>query len=192
LLDTIPAIQYQVTWRYIDGDLPFDQLHVLLTILSYEQPSTVLEIGTFMGSTTRAIAEILPTAEIHTVDLPLSETVPLVPGKDKHLVDSRDVGREFRGLNSARIIQHFRNTLEWNFEEVGHPDFIFIDGDHSYEGVRNDSEKCLAIADYPTTMMWHDCDEQHPGVVKLLEEWRMLGRSIFRIKNTSLAYWSDV
>jgi predicted O-methyltransferase YrrM len=176
-------------FRYEDGGLPEHQLRVLLKIVAFTYPSRFLEIGTFMGQTTAAIADCLPGIDIHTVDLPPAETVAAVPGKDKHLVDRRDVGREFRGV-PCHVVQHLRNTLTWDFAEVGRPDFIFIDADHSYEGVRNDSEKTLAlVGGSAATFMWHDCDDSHPGVVQLLEEWRGAGRDIRRIKGTTLAYW---
>jgi hypothetical protein len=134
------------------------------------------------------MAEILPLAQIHTVDLPLDAVVEEVPGADAHLVRSRDVGLAFRGLD-YEIIQHHQDTMTWDFGGVGHPEFIFIDGGHTYEACRNDSEKSLAIATDHATMLWHDYDDNHPGVTRLLHEWRVLGRNIFHIENTRLAYW---
>lgn len=173
----------------VDGSLPYEELNILLSIIYHERPNLVLEIGTFMGSTTRAMAEILPSAQIHTVDLPLDAVVDEVPGADAHLVRLRDVGSAFRGLD-YEIVQHHHDTMTWDFSGVGNPEFIFIDGGHTEECCWNDSQKSLAIAADHSTMMWHDYDDNHPGVVNVLTEWRkVLGRNIFHIEGTRLAYW---
>lgn len=183
--------------RYEDGMLLTEQAMVLLSILVADAPSEVLEIGTYMGHTTRQMAENLPTATIHTVDLPpgfSAENDPkqAIPKDDFHLISRRVVGREFRDQPcAARIKQHFVDTAQWDFSGVGRPTFFFIDGSHTYEYCRNDSEKCLALCGGSGTFLWHDCDDIHPGVVKFVSEWRREGRDIKRISGTSMAYWKS-
>ena len=53
-----PSISMQVL-KYEDGMLPNTELMVLLSILVAESPDEVLEIGTYMGHTTRQMAENL-------------------------------------------------------------------------------------------------------------------------------------
>src|SRR5260370_12004818 len=65
LADRKPIIRLSVM-RYEDGMLPRARAMVLLSILVAEAPSEVLEIGTYMGHTTRQIAENLETSTIHT------------------------------------------------------------------------------------------------------------------------------
>jgi hypothetical protein len=100
--------------NYEDGLLPVDKAKALLAILVAEQPGSVLEIGTYMGHTTRLKAENLPQTTIHTVDLPEEvrpEPTMEAPGlqrDDYHLIQRRVVGREFQGQPCAsRIRQHF-------------------------------------------------------------------------------------
>jgi len=38
------------------------------------------------------------------------------------------------------------------------------------------------------TLLWHDCDDAHPGVVQALEEFRERGYNIKRIDGTPIAY----
>ena len=199
-LDTIlgdrrPLVRLRVQ-RYEDGMLPSDQAMTLLAILVAEQPASILEIGTYMGHTTRLMAENLAESTIHTVDLPetFDDGGGLGSGfvkDDLHLIRRRVVGREFSGEPQHRgIRQHLADTAEWDFRAAGSPTFFFIDGSHTYEYCKNDSEKCLAIArEGPVVFVWHDCDTGHPGVVRCLMEWRRLGRDVRRIAETSLAYW---
>lgn len=173
---------------YEDGALPDEQVELLLAILVDRNPSVVLEIGTFFGHTTRRMAEALPGAIIHTVDLPA--TGYSVEDKDDyHLISRRDVGREFRGQAcAARIVQHIADTMSWDFKEAGAPTFFFIDGSHTYRAVRNDSEKCMALASSRSTFIWHDLDDHHPGVGRFLREWREYGFDVYAIAGLPLGY----
>src|SRR5215467_13297564 len=107
--------------KYEDGMTPYHDSLALLSILVAENPSEVLEIGTYMGHTARAMAENLETATIHTIDLP-----PDFPGKqaigdvlpknDFHLIARRDVGREFKEHPcGSRIVQHIGDTAVMDF-----------------------------------------------------------------------------
>lgn len=178
--------------------LPSDQLMALLAILVAESPNEVLEIGTFMGHTTRQMAENLPQAIVHSVDLPEDfseeeDSETNIPKDDFHLIRRRIVGREFKGLACEKQIkQHFADTAKWDFSKAGRSTFFFIDGSHTYEYCKNDSEKCLALCEGRGVFLWHDCDSAHPGVVKLLSEWRGLGRDVRLIRGTPIAYWKSV
>jgi hypothetical protein len=183
--------------KYEDGMLPSHEAMALLSILTAENPREVLEIGTFLGHTTRAMAENLPDAIIHTVDLPTGFS-PQQDGKggppkdDFHLIARRVVGREFKGQPVEQSIrQHFGDTAVINFQEFGRPTFFFIDGSHTYEYCKQDSEKCFALCGGTGTFLWHDCDATHPGVVKFILEWLGLGRKIVKIKGTNIAYWQS-
>jgi Methyltransferase domain len=194
--DRKPVIRMSVM-RYEDGMLTSDQAMALLSILVAEAPDEVLEIGTYMGHTTRQIAETLEKAIIHTVDLPEDFSVERVPEQnlpkdDFHLITRRIVGREFKGHPCAsRIKQYFADTAIWNFRDAGHPTFFFIDGSHTYEYCKNDSEKCFELCGGLGLFLWHDCDDTHPGVVRFISEWKQQGRDIRRISGTSLAYWKS-
>jgi hypothetical protein len=181
--------------KHEEGRLYNNEPMVFLSILAVEHPKEVLEIGTFVGYTTKAMAENLPDSIIHTVDLPPdfspSQDIKEGPPKDDfHLIAKRVVGREFKGQAVESCIrQHFGDTATINFQEFGKPTFFFIDGSHTYEYCKQDSEKCLTLCGGNGTFLWHDCDEYHPGVVKFISEWRSLGRNIVRINGTCLAYW---
>ena len=191
-----PAIWLTVQ-KYEDGILPFHEAMALLSILAAENPREVLEIGTFMGHTTKALAENLKDGVIHTVDLPTdfsvqSDSKDGPPKDDFHQIARRVVGREFQGQAVAqRIRQHLGDSAVIDFQEFGKPTFFFIDGAHTYEYCKQDSEKCFALCGGAGTFLWHDCDDTHPGVVKFVLEWRSLGRNISRIEGTALAYWKS-
>ena len=190
----------QITLRvmkYEDGMTPYNDAVALLSILVAESPKEVLEIGTYMGHTARAMAENLENATIHTIDLPPGFSAAQdgggsLPKDDHHLIGRRILGREFRGKPcEGRIVQHCGDTAVMDFAPIGQPTFFFIDGTHTYGHCKSDSEKCLAISPRGGTFLWHDCNEVHPGVVRFILEWRALGRDIVRIEGTDLAYWKS-
>jgi hypothetical protein len=181
--------------KHEDGMLSIHEATTLLSILVLENPKEALEIGTFMGHTTRRMAENLKDSIVHTVDLPLdysaSQPTAGVPVKDDlHLIYRRVVGREFKGQDcEKRIRQHFGDTATLDFKIIGRPTFFFIDGAHTYDYCKLDSEKSLAVCGGNGTFLWHDCDQWHPDVVRFIREWRKEGKNIVRIKGTHLAYW---
>jgi len=183
------------TFNKESGALPLEQYIALISILVAEHPTDVLEIGTFTGKTTKTMADNLPFGTIHTVDLPpdfqkSNDTKSEIPKDDFHLIERRVVGKAFKGTPSEkRIKQYFADTAQWDFKTSGRPTFFFIDGSHTYGYCKNDSEKCLEWCKGGEVLLWHDCDNRHPGVVKFILEWRKQGRNIVRIKGTPLGYW---
>lgn len=181
--------------RYEDGMLPPEQALAILALLVVERPAIVLEIGTFMGHTTKAMAMNLPDSIIHTVDLPptfspSADPSSHIPKDDFHLIARRSVGREFQDTEyEKRIHQHFGDTATWDFQQALGAEFFFIDGSHTYEYCKNDSEKCFDLCGGKGVFLWHDCDETHPGVIQMICEWRAMGRDIVRINGTPVAYW---
>lgn len=197
ILGTRKAAITLTVQKYEDGMMPSRETMVLLSILVAENPREVLEIGTFMGHTTKAMAENLNDAIIHTIDLPpdFSEQQDPKGGPPKddfHLIQRRIVGREFKGQTiEERVKQHFGDTAVMDWQTIGKPAFFFIDGSHTYEYCKQDSEKCFKSCNGTGTFLWHDCDAGHPGVLKFILEWRALGRNIAIIEGTSIGYWKS-
>ena len=73
--------------------------------------------------------------------------------------------------------------------EAEHATFFFIDGSHTYDYAKHDSEECYRLCAGHGVFLWHDCDPMHPGVERLIAEWRSLGRDVRRVAATTLAYW---
>jgi hypothetical protein len=106
-----------------------------------------------------------------------------------HLISRREVGKEYKKREyQSKIVQHFGDTINWDFKEAGNPTFFFINGSHTYEYCKNDTEKVMELSGKKGVFLWHDCDYGHPGVVKFLKEYRDSGYDIVRIQNTPIAY----
>lgn len=60
-----------------------------------------------------------------------------------------------KGLKNVEHIG--ANSFTYNFNQLPKFDLIFIDGDHSYEGVRNDTQKMFDMLKNETSIIvWHD------------------------------------
>ncbi len=121
-------------------------------------PRCILEIGTASGGTTRLLALNAPDAVVHTLDLPPHETQTLLQGTDAGFIESRTVGVAFAGTReAARIVQHFGDSAEFDFGSIpSRVGLAFIDGSHSYEYVRSDTEKVLSVMAEDGIIVWHD------------------------------------
>jgi hypothetical protein len=154
-----------------DGMIPYNDALALLSILLAESPNQVLKIGTYMGHTAHAMAENLENATIHTIDLPSDFSA------------SEEVDN--------RIVQHFANTVVMDFAQIGRPSFFFIDGTHTYEHCKSDSEKCLILCPHGGTFsgmsvmryIWVSLNSYWNGAGR--------GRNVVHIDGTSLAYWKS-
>jgi len=131
LLGTAKPEIHLTIQRYEDGMLPSEQAMALIAIAVATAPKSVLEIGTFMGHTTKLLAMNLPEAIINSVDLPLDfipehDNVIEKKKDDFHLIAKRQVGREYRGtLYETRIRQHFVDTAVWNCREAAGATLFF-------------------------------------------------------------------
>jgi methyltransferase family protein len=190
-----PIVRVDGRQKYVDGALPHLDLMALLALLADSKPDLVLEIGTFNGATTAAMALNAPWAVIHTVDLPLNfepvqNEAGAMPKDDFHLIKQRQVGEAYASLPEIKnIVQHFADSAKWDFAPVKGASFFFIDGAHTYEYARNDTERCLSVAAPRSRFVLHDCDENHADVVRYVYELVREGKPVFRIKNTSLAFF---
>jgi Methyltransferase domain len=188
-----PTIRVAGLSRHIEGTMPWCDISALLAILVDRDPRVMLEIGTFHGHTTRLMALNLPSATVHTLDLPEDYDPQAdrssLPKDDPHLIESRRVGAEYRADPSiTNVVQHFGDSAAWDFSIVAGATFYLIDGAHTYEYARSDTEKALAAArGRDATLVWHDVDRWHPGVTRWLAEMVKKGYPVKRIGWTHLA-----
>lgn len=152
----------------------------------------IFEIGTFNGFTALTLALNLPSATVHTLDLP--------HGRDPGLrIGSTDRGhiryleehprRVYEGTDQAsRIVQHLEDSATFDFTPFrSRCDLVYVDGAHSVEYVKNDSEWAFAIAKSEGVIVWDDYERHEPGVAAYLDEDAPDG--LFRLPGSRLVAW---
>lgn len=140
------------------------------------------EIGACSGGTTRAMYEFLLFEEMLIIDDGGAEI------EHMYVNDRED---QLRGVNLGFIprIEIIGNSAEKrvidqaiNVSRTHLYDILFIDGDHSYEGVKNDTINYLPIVRQGGYIMFHDT--QHiDGVIRWMNEIESSGLSLKRIKD---------
>jgi cephalosporin hydroxylase len=152
----------------------------LVKLVTDQQCKHVLEIGTFMGGTLFVFSQIAASdATVISLDFPTSFSGRLYRAYQK-LVFRRLI-RKGQSLFFLRKDSHKPETVASVQEALqGHKlDFLFIDGDHSYEGVRQDFEMYaplvgdggliaihdIAITDKPLIQVYRFWDEVKQGYI---------------------------
>jgi predicted O-methyltransferase YrrM len=142
----------------------------------------IFEIGTYQGRTTYHLAMASPNARVTTLNLP--------PEKDPSV--AAFLGIMYKGSDKEKqITQLYADSREFDpTPYTGQMDYIFVDGDHSYELVKNDTEKALVMLKRGGMVVWHDYAAKSPGVVRYIKEFSQ-SRSVFRLKHTCLIVYID-
>lgn len=175
-----------------DGSLGIQDQVALMSLVCDREPDVVLEIGTYNGATTRLIARNLPRAKIHTLDLPpdiSSEELhqSILPKDDFHLIGNRRVGEAIVSDPAiTNVTQHYGDSATWDFSPAQGFDFVFIDGSHTYEYIRNDTIRSAEAAAGRATFVWHDFDYSHYDVVNYLTEMANAGLPVRHIASTNM------
>ena len=172
----------------------------LLKIIKKEKPKIVIEIGTAGGGTLFLISKSIPEDSlIISIDLPGGSFGYGYPKIKMRLFKS--FSRPKQKMYLIRADSHKTDTLRkvkkiLNNKSV---DFLFIDGDHSYEGVKKDFEMYSPLVKKAGIIGFHDIavskKELNIGVKdfwdqikndyeneEIIEDWNQLKRGIGIIK----------
>lgn len=157
---------------------------VLVRLITMSLASRVLELGVSEGETARFLLDRclciksyigvdVPPDFVTTLNLQQTE-VPAV------------AGRLIRTHPKARII--VKPTQHVSADEIGECDFVFIDADHSADGVARDTKLARECVKHGI-IAWHDY--RNPGepiteVNNVLDKW--LEHDITHIKGTWIAF----
>ncbi|MEM2742136.1 MAG: class I SAM-dependent methyltransferase [Nitrososphaeria archaeon] len=151
----------------------------LLKILKSVNPKNIVEIGTAGGGTLFLFAQVARSdALLISIDLPGG---PFGGGYPAWKIPFYKSFARYatQRIELLRADSHDLNTLEKVKEILGDAqlDFLFIDGDHTYEGVKKDFEMYGPLVRKGGIMAFHDIVPGHPehvgGVPKFWSEIKL-------------------
>jgi Methyltransferase domain len=121
---------------------PLADIAVLLKLTVCSKPKRLMEVGSFRGYTALYLAQ-------HTADNAQIVTIDQYP----------EHGEAYRNtFYEAKIERRVGQTTKEIFQSDAPSsyDLIFIDADHSYDGVKNDTELVLPLIAPSGYIVWHD------------------------------------
>jgi predicted O-methyltransferase YrrM len=148
-------------------ELPYGERAILDAIVRHIRPRTIVEFGTFTGTTTAVLADAAPASTtIHTIDLPHDVLCRLAGVEIAEMV-----GREIPAaqLESGRIVAHRSDTRAFDYSTLrGRVELAYVDASHEYRDVLHDSKRALEILAPGGVIVWDDYQASEPGVVRAL------------------------
>jgi len=153
-LDKLVDIALTMCFGLIEPAQARYEISELLKILDKAKPKVILEIGTLEGGTLFLFARTAPRdAIIISVDLPPARFLfKLRAPLYKTFVSGN------QQLHLIKESSHDKITLEKvkNILKGRKIDFLFIDGDHTYEGVKEDFEMYAPLVRQNGMIAFHD------------------------------------
>lgn len=170
------AVAFGRTVRWAGGGLrarqALDEIVPLLELLRAERPGVVLEVGTDAGGTLLLWTHVAsPDALLIALD---SRPLGRLGRRSPYAVLFRSLARERQSIELLMPRNsHDPATLdELSLLLAGRDvDFLFIDGDHSWEGVKRDFEMYAPLVRPGGLIALHDIvADAAPGVVRFWQE----------------------
>lgn len=132
------------------------EIAALCRIVQELDPKVIVEVGTSSGGTLFLFAHVADPEKVISVDLPRGYQVWKIPF--------------FKSFGGKQVIQLIRGDShrEETFEKLKtvlkgrEVDFLFIDGDHSYDGVKQDFQMYSRVVRKGGIVAFHDIVEHDP------------------------------
>lgn len=137
-------------FSFLDGTSMITDIFLLKTLARKFNNCTYLEIGSWRGESIANVAKV--AASCTSITLSADEMRAMKFGEKFiacHGIFSKGIGN---------IKTHHANSHTFDFKSLNEKyDVIFVDGDHTYEGVLNDTKKVFELRkDKKSFIVWHD------------------------------------
>jgi hypothetical protein len=150
LLDVVPGLNETIRpYSFMNGASRTVDLALLKALARSIPHCRYLEIGTLRGESLVNVAEIADEC----VSISLSNQDMLSLGWSENYLKNN--GFFLNGQPNLKCIGHDSSTFD--FSTLGKFDLVFVDGDHSYEGIKTDTENAFnVLRDENSMIVWHD------------------------------------
>jgi predicted O-methyltransferase YrrM len=159
-----------------EGMMAAEDYRALAAVALYSRPHRIFEIGTYLGVTSDFFLDLLPDCHVVSIAYVTGRLAKLRGGRfNNSELSRRKVGSRVRARHRARYTQLYGDSHSLNpttLKRIGPYDLVLIDGDHTAEGVRQDTELARKILVPDGVICWHDANpkQAYIGVRRYLEE----------------------
>lgn len=154
-------------YRSLEPMQESNSLDEFLMYVADTEPETVAEIGTARGGTFYLMTRYIPSAtQFISVNLGWSFGYRYRISLFQYFDRDRRLDFVIGNSHNSATYEKFKEEIDDGI------DFLFIDGDHSYSGVREDFETYKEFVNKGGIIAFHDIQHEHPrvGVDKLWAE----------------------
>ncbi|WP_436517201.1 class I SAM-dependent methyltransferase [Ekhidna sp. To15] len=152
VLDVVDQIDEEVnSYTYLDGTSRTMDIAFLKAICRQYAKCNYLEIGSWRGESILNVASVVD----HCTSVSLSKEEMMKIGLSSSDVEALN----YLSKDLPNVTHIEANSQTYDFDQLNSKfDVIFIDGDHSYKGVRADTVTALKLLkDDNSVIIWHDC-----------------------------------
>ena len=139
-----------------------EDLHALAAALLFTRPKTIFEIGTYMGASSDFFLSVLPEAKVISIAFVTPDGERRRGKYNNTELGTDRVGMLVSDANRPRFTQLIGDSHKIDAADFvashGRMDFVFIDGDHSREGVGQDTDLAKLILSDTGAIGWHDAN----------------------------------
>jgi len=154
------------------ASLSMPEVVCLILLLKKAKAKNIFEFGTYKGVSITQLALNLPEeSHIYTLDLPDERLNTRFSTDPEDAAIAGEKGKGSLVLTGLRPRIQFLKCDSAKFDEspfAGGMDFVFVDGAHNYDYIKNDSEKGWRMLRSGGIIAWHDCRPQDADVVRYL------------------------
>ncbi len=151
LLELFPNFEEELsTYSFLEGTSLITDIMLLKKLARSHPECNYLEIGSWRGESIMNVSEVAK----HCTSLTLSPEEMKEKKFSKGIIDLHAVFSK----NAKNISEILHNSQTFDFSKLAQKfDLIFIDGDHTYKGVLNDTAKTFNLRkDSSSVIVWHD------------------------------------
>lgn len=175
IFDCGRAVDFALANPFISPGQVRSEFMELAAIIQAIKPQAALEIGTLRGGTLFALCRLAdPSATIISVDMPGGKfgggTGPLYPPVFRKFVKPH---QKLHLIKADSHQQQTKNKVESALRSTL-LDYLFIDGDHSYEGVKQDFEMYSPLVRPGGVIAFHDIAPHKDSTCEVSRFWNQI------------------
>jgi predicted O-methyltransferase YrrM len=148
----------------------------LAAVCLYLKPARVFEIGTYLGVTSDFLLSLVPESRVVSIAFVNSNSNALAKRFNNSELAKERVGSMVQSVRRGRFTQLYGDSHQLDpaalVRDYGRFDLVFIDGDHSREGVSLDTFLARHVISERGAICWHDANPKprYMAVRQYLEE----------------------